>query len=599
MSTIVNRRDVDFYLDEMFDLGSLLASDRYGEHDRESITAILDLCQSMAEEEFLPCAAEHDENEPVFKDGQAITPDSLKACLKAFVEAGLPAATFDHDLGGMQLPVMVANFMQGIFQAANAPAVGYVFLTSSNAHMLQACGSEALRERYLPPLVEGRWFGTMCLSEPQAGSSLADITTKAEPLADGSYKLTGTKMWISGGEQDLSDNIIHMVLAKVPGGPAGVRGISLFLVPKIRVNADGTLGERNNVALAGLNHKMGCRGATNTLLNFGEGGDSIGYLVGNENEGLANMFHMMNEARISVGMSAVMTALGGYLYSLDYARNRPQGRDLANKDPQLPQVMISEHADIKRMLMTQKAFVEGAQMLMYYSSQIIDQQKLSDDTQQNKRMGLLLDLLTPICKSWPSEYCLEANKLAIQVLGGYGYTREYPVERLYRDNRLNHIHEGTWGIQGLDILGRKVQMHDGAAVAILREEIQNTIDAAASHKALTGQCTKLEAALSQMEETVKIVAACEDKALALANATIFLDAAGHIVIAWMWLKQAIAASDGLANGSAADAAFYQGKLAATQFFFRYELPKACAGLALVSELDSTCYDLTAEQFLGA
>ncbi len=271
MSTIVNRRDVDFYLDEMFDLGSLLASDRYSEHDRESISAILDLCQSMAEEEFLPCAAEHDENEPVFQDGQAITPDSLKACLKAFVEAGLPAATFDHDLGGMQLPVMVANFMQGIFQAANAPAVGYVFLTSSNAHMLQACGSEALRERYLPPLVEGRWFGTMCLSEPHAGSSLSDIRCMAEPVGDGSHKLTGTKMWISGGEQDISENIVHMVLARTPDAPPGVKGISLFLVPKIRVEEDGSLGEPNNIALAGLNHKMGQRGTTNTLLNFGEG----------------------------------------------------------------------------------------------------------------------------------------------------------------------------------------------------------------------------------------------------------------------------------------------------------------------------------------
>jgi alkylation response protein AidB-like acyl-CoA dehydrogenase len=599
MSMIVNRRDLDFMFYEALGLEQVLQSERYSDYDRESLDAMFDLCQSIAEEEFLPCAGKLDANEPQFIDGAVETIPEVKQAISAFKEAGLCASGYDADIGGMQLPWMVDQALNGMFVCANNPIHIYLFLTQGVANMLNACGSDELKDKYLAPLVAGDWFGTMCLSEPQAGSSLADITTKAEPLADGSYKLTGTKMWISGGEQDLSDNIIHMVLAKVPGGPAGVRGISLFLVPKIRVNADGTLGERNNVALAGLNHKMGCRGATNTLLNFGEGGDSIGYLVGNENEGLANMFHMMNEARISVGMSAVMTALGGYLYSLDYARNRPQGRDLANKDPQLPQVMISEHADIKRMLMTQKAFVEGAQMLMYYSSQIIDQQKLSNDTQQNKRMGLLLDLLTPICKSWPSEYCLEANKLAIQVLGGYGYTREYPVERLYRDNRLNHIHEGTWGIQGLDILGRKVQMHDGAAVAILREEIQNTIDAAASHKALTGQCTKLEAALSQMEETVKIVAACEDKALALANATIFLDAAGHIVIAWMWLKQAIAASDGLANGSAADAAFYQGKLAATQFFFRYELPKACAGLALVSELDSTCYDLTAEQFLGA
>ena len=599
MSTIVNRRDLDFMFYEALSLDQVLQSDHYADYDRESLDAMFDLCQSIAEEEFLPCAGKLDANEPQFVNGEVETIPEVKQAISAFKEAGLCASGYDADIGGMQLPWLVDQALNGMFVCANNPIHIYLFLTQGVANMLNACGSDELKDKYLSPLVQGDWFGTMCLSEPQAGSSLADITTKAEPLGDGSYKLSGTKMWISGGEQDLSDNIIHMVLAKVPGGPAGVRGISLFLVPKIRVNDDGSLGERNNVALAGLNHKMGCRGATNTLLNFGEGGDCIGYLVGNENDGLANMFHMMNEARISVGMSAVMTALGGYLYSLDYARNRPQGRDLANKDPQLPQVMISEHADIKRMLMTQKAFVEGAQMLMYYSSQIIDQQKLSDNAEQNQRMGLLLDLLTPICKSWPSEYCLEANKLAIQVLGGYGYTREYPVERLYRDNRLNHIHEGTWGIQGLDILGRKVQMHNGAAVAILREEIQGTIDSAAGHPSLQEHTVALEAALTQMEATVQTVATCSDRSLALANATIFLDAAGHIVIAWMWLKQAVAALNGLADGNPADRDFYQGKLAATKFFFRYELPKASAGLALVSELDSTCYDLTAEQFLGA
>ena len=511
MSMIVNRRDLDFMFYEALSLDQVLQSDHYADYDRESLDAMFDLCQSIAEEEFLPCAGKLDANEPQFVNGEVETIPEVKQAISAFKEAGLCASGYDADIGGMQLPWMVDQALNGMFVCANNPIHIYLFLTQGVANMLNACGSDELKDKYLSPLVQGDWFGTMCLSEPQAGSSLADITTKSEHLGDGSYKLSGTKMWISGGEQDLSDNIIHMVLAKVPGGPAGVRGISLFLVPKIRVNDDGSLGERNNVALAGLNHKMGCRGATNTLLNFGEGGDCIGYLVGNENDGLANMFHMMNEARISVGMSAVMTALGGYLYSLDYARNRPQGRDLANKDPQLQQVMISEHADIKRMLMTQKAFVECAQMLMYYSSQIIDQQKLSDNAEQNQRMGLLLDLLTPICKSWPSEYCLEANKLAIQVLGGYGYTREYPVERLYRDNRLNHIHEGTWGIQGLDILGRKVQMHNGAAVAILREEIQGTIDSAAGHPSLQEHTVALEAALTKMEATVQTVATCSDR----------------------------------------------------------------------------------------
>jgi butyryl-CoA dehydrogenase len=334
------------------------------------------------------------------------------------------------------------------------------------------------------------------------------------------------------------------------------------------------------------------------LLNFGESGESIGYLVGEANQGLANMFHMMNEARISVGMSAVMSALGGYLYSLDYARNRPQGRPLVNRNPEDPQVMISEHADIKRMLMTQKAFVEGAQTLMYYCAELIDTNKVSKDHASNQRRDLLLDLLTPICKSWPSEFCLEANKLAIQVLGGYGYTREYPVERLYRDNRLNHIHEGTWGIQGIDILGRKVRMHNGAAVAILREEMQVSMDSAAAHSELAVFCDLLNEYLTLTEETIATVGQASDPSLALANATIFLDAMGHLVIAWMWLKQAVAAVEGKQKGNSGDNAFYDGKIAAMQFFFRYELPKIRPNLSLVADLDSTCYDLTADQFLG-
>ena len=598
MSMIVNRRDLDFVLYETLDLEAILKSERFADYDRESLDAMMDLCQSVAEDQFLPCAAKLDANEPQFVDGKVETIPELKEAINAYREAGLCTSAYDADVGGMQLPCIVDQALNGMFVCANNPAHIYLFLTQGVANMLNVCGSDKLKERYLPKLVEGEWFGTMCLSEPQAGSSLADIRSKADPLDDGSYKITGTKMWISGGEQDITDNIIHMVLAKIPGSPPGVKGISLFLVPKTRVNEDGSLGDSNNIALAGLNHKMGCRGATNCLLNFGESGDSIGYLVGEANQGLANMFHMMNEARISVGMSAVMSGLGGYLYSLDYARNRPQGRPLVNRNPEDPQVMISEHADIKRMLMTQKAFIEGAQTLIYYSAQLIDQKKLATDSAAVARIDLLLDLLTPICKSWPSEFCLEANKLAIQVLGGYGYTREYPVERLYRDNRLNHIHEGTWGIQGLDILGRKAQMQNGAAVAVLRDEIQITLDAAADLAGLASHCVQLADALAQVEATIKAVSEADDSALALANATIFLDAMGHVVIAWMWLKQAVAATVGLDKGHEPDTAFYQGKLAAAQFFYRYELPKIQSNLAVVASLDSTCYDLASDQFVG-
>ena len=598
MSMIVNRRDLDFVLYETLGLDKILQSERYGDYDRESLDSMLDLCQTVAEEEFLTCAAKLDANEPKFVDGKVETIPELKRAISAYQEAGLCASAYDSDIGGMQLPLMMDQALNGMFVCANNPAHIYLFLTQGVANMLSVCGSQELKNKYLPNLVDGNWFGTMCLSEPQAGSSLADITTKADLNVDGSYSITGTKMWISGGEQDITENIIHMVLAKVPGSPPGVKGISLFLVPKNRVNDDGSLGDFNNIALAGLNHKMGCRGATNCLLNFGESGESIGYLVGKENHGLTNMFHMMNEARISVGMSAVMTALGGYLYSLDYARNRPQGRPLVNRNPEEPQVMISEHADIKRMLMTQKAFVEGAQTLMYYCAEMIDTKKTTKDQQQIQRLDLLLDLLTPICKSWPSEYCLEANKLAIQVLGGYGYTREYPVERLYRDNRLNHIHEGTWGIQGIDILGRKVRMHDGAAVAILREEMEATMVVASKHQELGIYCSQLEDALSLVEQTISAVTKADDPALGLANATIFLDSMGHLVVAWMWLKQAVAAVEGKLDHNASDAAFYDGKLAATGFFFRYELPKIKPNLELVAGLDSTCYDLTADQFIG-
>ena len=598
MSMIVNRRDIDFYLYELLDLEELLKNDRYKEHDRDTVTAILDLAQQIAEEAFLPCAAELDEHEPVFEAGRAITPDSLKACLKTFVEAGLPAATFDASLGGMQLPMLVANFMQGIFQAANGSAVGYIFLTTSNAHMLEACGSDALRARYLPPLVEGRWFGTMCLSEPHAGSSLSDIRCMAEPLGDGSFKLTGTKMWISGGDQDVSENIIHMVLARTPGAPAGVKGISLFLVPKYRVTETGEIGDFNHIALAGLNHKMGQRGITNTLLNFGEGGDCLGYLVGAEHEGLKNMFHMMNEARIGVGMGAAMSGLAGYLYSLDYARNRPQGRHPGIKDPNAPMLPIIEHADIRRLLMEQKVTVEGSIALLSYCTQLVDQQEMAEDAAEKERLTLLLELLTPVAKSWPSEYTLEANKHAIQILGGYGYTREYPVERHYRDNRLNPIHEGTHGIQGMDLLGRKVNLAGGVTLSIFEEEMQPALQAAAGSETLAAMGEALTDIWQLVKRTVETVNQEADTVARLSSATPFLDAFGHVVIAWLWLRQAVIAREALQNGAQADADFYEGKVAACQFFYRYHLPQAAEKLRYVASQDRSVLDTQASWFTG-
>lgn len=599
MSTIVNRRDLDFLLYETLKIDALFEHERYADYDRESIDAMIDLAQSMAEEQFQPFAAYLDQNEPAFVDGKVEIIPEVKEALESYKQAGLFATGYDQDIGGMQLPWAVHSTISAIFTTANTSVSNYVFLTQGAANMLNACGSQELKDKYLPKMVAGEWFGTMCLSEPQAGSSLADIRTKAELNEDGSYRITGTKMWISAGDHELSENIIHMVLAKIPGSPAGVKGISLFLVPKNRVDDNGSVTGSNNIALAGLNHKMGHKGTTNCLLNFGESDDSIGYLVGNENQGLANMFHMMNEARISVGMAATVIGLGGYLYSLDYARNRPQGRHLGNKDPETPMVMISEHADVKRMLMTQKAFVEGAQSLLLYAANLIDEQRLAENEEDKLHAHLLLEFLTPICKSWPSEFCLEANKLAIQVLGGYGYTREYPVERYYRDNRLNHIHEGTHAIHGLDILGRKVRIADGAALKALISEMLNTIEDCASLAELQSYCQQLGVSLEVIKTTLESLSKSADPALALANATIFLDAIGHVVIAWMWLRQAAAALNGLSQQRAHDEAFYQGKLAACKFFYTYELPKALGKFELVASLDDTCYGLETEHFVGA
>lgn len=599
MSLVVHRRNLDFVLFETLDFDKVLATPRFCAFDRAAISAVLDTTQAIAERDFLPCAADLDAQEPQFVDGGVRIDARVRQALSACAEAGLFSAGFGHDLGGLQMPATVTMLINGILAAANIGIANYQLLTVAAANMLAAFGTNEQKSTYLSPMMEGRWFGTMCLSEPQAGSSLSDIRTRAEPLEGRLHRITGTKMWISGGDHDLTENIVHMVLARRPDGPPGVKGLSLFIVPKYRVGADGAPGACNNIALAGLNHKMGQRGTTNCLLNFGEGGDCLGYLLGEPHHGLACMFHMMNEARIGVGANSAMSAQAGYLYSLDYARTRPQGRPLRNKDATTPQVPIIDHADVRRMLLAQKAAVEGALALSCYCTMLVDRMATTTDEMERRDLHLLLELLTPMAKSWPAEHCLEANKLAIQVLGGYGYTREYPVERHYRDNRLNAIHEGTYGIHGLDLLGRKVRMEGGWAMDLLVLEIGQTQDVAEAQGGFTAEIDALHAALAGLGRATRAVQACADVERGLANATLYLDASGHIVIAWLWLKQALAADRALATpAGAAEADFYQGKIAACRYFFRYELPRALPLLGVVERLDSTALDMTPAQFLG-
>ncbi len=586
---LIPRRDLAFLLYDVLDVGSLTKTARYAQHDKTVFDSVLDTAEGIARDHFVPHASQVDSNEPEFDDGSVIIIPEVKAALDAYVAAGLMGTTFDDTLGGLQLPVTIGQACQALFSAANISTTAYPFLTIGAGNLLAAFGSNWHKKIFLAPMIEGRFFGTMCLSESQAGSSLTDITTRAEPTDEGHYTIKGSKMWISGGEHSLSENIIHLVLAKIPGGPAGVKGISLFAVPKTRVNEDGSLGESNNVVLAGLNHKMGYRGTVNTLLNFGEGGETQGYLIGEPHHGLSYMFHMMNEARIGVGLGAAAIGYAGYQASLAYAKERPQGRHPETKDPASKPVAIIEHADVKRMLLSQKAAVEGVLCLVLYCARLVDEQKSAQDDEERRRLTLLLDILTPVAKSWPSEFCLEANKHAIQVLGGYGYTRDYPVERLYRDNRLNAIHEGTHGIHGLDLLGRKVVMEDGAAWTVFETELRTTIDEARQWDNLQDYADALTRALDRLKAvTEKLIASREGNLrLALADATLYLDTFGHVVIAWMWLKQAMATSHVGQDQSSDDSAFYDGKRAACQFFFRRELPKVFGQADLLDSLDDT------------
>jgi alkylation response protein AidB-like acyl-CoA dehydrogenase len=591
-SVLLSRRDLDFLLFEWLRVQELTKRERFSEHSAETFASVLDLCEELATRFFAPHNKKNDANEPTF-DGERIRiiPE-VKEALDAVARADLLTMSMDQHLGGSQLPSAVAGAGLAWFHAANVATAGYVLLSLANANLLAEYGTPDQIDRFVRPILAGRFTGTMCLSEPQAGSSLADITTRAEQREDGTYRVFGSKMWISGGDHELAENIVHLVLAKIHGGPPGTKGISLFIVPKFLVEADGTVGERNDVALAGLNHKMGFRGITNTALNFGEGryepnGEpgAVGYLVGEPHRGLAQMFYMMNEARLGVGLGAIALGYTGYLKSLDYARNRPQGRPVLAKDATMPPIPIIEHADVKRMLLAQKSYVEGALALALYCGRLVDITHSPDSDEELDSAKLLLDILTPVVKSWPSQWCLEANNLAIQVHGGYGYTREYDVEQHYRDNRLNPIHEGTHGIQSLDLLGRKVVQRNGASLVELGKAVSETVQTATrTGGELADLASQLDTVWHRLTVVTATMFASEDLEAALANSAVYLEAFGHIVISWMWLEQLTAA-----HGHTGD--FYDGKRQAARYFYRYELPKTIPQLDLLESLDRTTLEM--------
>ncbi|MGB0120774.1 MAG: acyl-CoA dehydrogenase [Solirubrobacterales bacterium] len=593
MTDILSRRDLQFLLYEWLETERLTDRPRFVDQSRDDYDDILELAERVATDRFAPHNSKADANEPhLDEDGKVVLIPEVAEALGVFGESGLLAASMPEEVGGMNLPYTITSAIFSWLHASNVGTAAYPMLTAGATNLLIANGSQEQIDSWVEPMIEGRFFGTMCLSETQAGSSLSDVSTKARPQDDGTYRITGNKMWISGGEHDLSENIVHLVLAKLPDAPPGVKGISLFIVPKFLLNEDGSIGERNDVVLAGLNHKMGFRGTVNTVLGFGEGefepggeAGAVGYLIGEPNKGLSYMFHMMNEARISVGLGATGLGYTGYLKSVAYARERPQGRPLASKNPVDSQVPIVEHTDVKRMLLAQKSYVEGSLGLNLFCASLVDEQETAESDADRQRAALLLEILTPIAKSWPAQWCLEANSLAIQVHGGYGYAREYGVEQLYRDNRLNAIHEGTHGIQALDLLGRKVTMKGGAAFGALYELISGTAGRASDKGGEAAELGELLlASLNRLGEVTAKLWEGRDPEVALANASVYLEAAGHIVIAWSWLEQYLAAGD-----SGED--FYQGKRQAARYFFRFELPKTAPQLDLLASLDRTTLDM--------
>jgi alkylation response protein AidB-like acyl-CoA dehydrogenase len=612
------RKVIDFLIYDWLEIERMAERPRFADHSRDTFREVLDTCERIAKEQFAPFNRQADVEEPRMEGDRVVLPRGAYVSAKAHVDSGMLAASQDYEMGGMQLPCVLEMAGNAFFAKAGIALGGSSLVTTGSANLIAGFGSALQKEVFARNEFSGRWFGTMCLSETQAGSSLGDIATRA--VADGPeherdalgprHRIFGNKMWITNGDHELTENIVHLVLARIPRPdgslPPGAKGISLFICPKKLVDTHGVLtGERNDIALAGLNHKLGYRGFPNTLLNFGEGrypvrgaAGAIGYRVGETGRGLEYMFHMMNEARIGVGLGATAIGYAGYEASLEYARGRLQGRiaTRGDKDPGSLPVRIIEHTDVKRMLLAQKAYAEGALALELYCARLVDELRTGDRA-ESRRVRMLLELLTPVAKSWPSEWCLEANSLAIQIHGGAGYTRDFPVEQYWRDNRLNMIHEGTHGIHALDLLGRKIRMSGGEALVVLRTCVQKTIRRAESIERLSPDARVLREGMERLVLAAATAWERQDPEEALANATPYLQAFGHFVIAWIWLDVAAAAHRSLVESSSgARRDHLLGLLQAERFFMDYELPRIGPWLAVVEQRNVVCHEMREEWF---
>lgn len=591
-----SRRNIDFLTNEVFDVVSLTRFEYFEDHDEETFKMILDTAMKISEEMMFPYFKDMDTQPPYWENGKVYVHQAMVPFLKEMGEGGWIQSEKPYDIGGQQLPLTIKELAYFLFGAANYSMHVYPMLTAGAANLIYEFGNQEMKDMYLEKMYSGVWQGTMALTEPDVGSSLGDLTTTAEPTDQGYYMMKGQKIFISAGNSNVVDNVIHLAIARLKDGPLGVPGISLFVIPEKRINENGEL-EDNDVQCGGIEHKLGYKGSPITQLNFGEEKNCRGWLVGEEGKGLAQMFKMMNEERINVGIGAISKISGAYYASLEYARERKQGRKPDQKDPSTPMVELIEHADIKRMLLFQKAVMEGSLSLATQVSLYQDLVTVGENRAENE---LLVDFLIPILKTYPSEMGVLATSAAIQILGGYGFCGDFPVEQYYRDIRIDPIHEGTTLVHGQDILNRKVSMKQGKAFELFVNEVEKTMAAAKECSELAKQLSALEKAVQLMKDLTADLLARKEKLSReefLADSVLYLEFMGLIAIAWQWIKMMHAAIAALNDQvSDQDKYFYQGKIYTGRYFFDYELIKIDSLAARLNSDDKVTVEISKEYF---
>jgi len=570
-----SKDNLRFLLHEVFPISELCKRERFKEHTVESLDMVLEAADSLSTNELRPILVEMDTKPPYLENGRIKVHPKMRQLMKTFGDDGWISMAAPQEFGGQQVPFTVLQATGFIMGAANYSTMAFPFLTTGAAHLIEAFATKELQETYIPKMFSGEWQGTMALTEPGAGSSLSDIVSSAAPTDKGYYLVKGQKIFISCGDHDACDNFVHLMLARIEGAPAGTKGISLFIVPRMRPEANGSL-TFNDVNTAGAFHKMGYHGAPIAHLIMGEANDCRAWLVGEPHKGLSYMFQMMNEARIGVGCNAVSIASAAYYNSLDYANVRTQGRKITEKDPLKAQIPIIEHADVKRLLLFQKAMVEGALSLVFEATTCLDNYATLTGEEKETNF-LILELLTPIVKSYPAEMSILTTSAALQCFGGYGYTKEFMAELFFRETRIHALHEGTTAIHGMDLLGRKMMMQNGKATILLMQRIMEDIKASQKYESLKGYGNELAQKIMKLQEvTMHLVTVAQNQGpeVYLSDATLFLELFSILAIGWQWIKQGIKVEELKLSGTKVyRAEFLQSKIYALQYFFEYEVPK--------------------------